>query len=128
MYWDITVTGFGVLVRPSGLMTFLLAYRNKEGRFRRLTIGRYGRVTVDQAREAAKQHNGKVVLGGDPVADKKCDHNAKTVDEVFEAYLDRHIRKVGSDHAVRSVKRVQALVKKTLGDKFIHNLAIVQQL
>src|SRR5690348_11351283 len=68
MYWDTVVTGFGVLVRPSGLKTFVLVYRNPQGRVRRLTIGRFGRVTVDQAREAAKQHNGKVVLGGDPVA------------------------------------------------------------
>ena len=122
MYWDIAVTGFGVLVRPSGLMTFVLVYRNKEGRVRRLTIGRYGRVTVDQAREAAKQHNGKVVLGGDPVADKKRDRSAKTVDEVFSEYLERHIIPIGSEHAERSVKRVQILIRKSLGSKSIHSV------
>lgn len=122
MYWDIAVTGFGVLVRPSGLMTFVLVYRNKEGRVRRLTIGRYGRVTVDQAREAAKQHNGKVVLGGDPVADKKRDRSAKTIDEVFSEYLRRHIIPSGSEHAARSVKRVQKLIRKSLGSNFIHSV------
>ncbi len=122
MYWDTTVTGFGVVVRPSGLMTFILVYRSKEGRVRRLTIGRYGRVTLDQARAAAKQHNGRVVLGGDPVADKKRDRSAMTVDEVFQAYLDRHIKNAASEHAERSVKRVRGLIKKSLGNKFIHQL------
>jgi integrase len=122
MYWDIAVTGLGVVVRPSGLMTFILVYRNKEGRVRRLKIGRYGRLTVDQARQAAKQHNGKVALGGDPVADKRRDRSAKTVDEVFGAYLDRHISPNGSEHAERSVKRVRKLIKKSLGGKFIHAL------
>jgi integrase len=120
MYWDMAVAGFGVVVRPSGLMTFILVYRNKEGRVRRLKIGRYGRLTVDQARQAAKQHNGKVVLGGDPVADKRRDRSAKTVDEVFAAYLDRHIVPNGSEHAERSVKRVRKMIKKSLGGKFIH--------
>jgi|SRR6267154_1989060 integrase len=120
MYWDMAVAGFGVVVRPSGLMTFILVYRNKEGRVRRLKIGRYGRLTVDQARQAAKQHNGKVALGGDPVADKRRDRSAKTVDEVFAAYLDRHIVPNGSEHAERSVKRVRKMIKKSLGGKFIH--------
>jgi integrase len=120
MYWDIVVTGFGVVVRPSGLMTFVLVYRNKEGRVRRLKIGRYGRLTVDQAREAAKQHNGKVALGGDPLAERKRDRSAKTVDEVFGAYLDRHIIPTGSEHAERSVKRVRKMIKKGLGGNFIH--------
>jgi hypothetical protein len=35
-------------------------------------------VTVDQAREAAKHHNGVIALGGDPVADRKRDRTAKT--------------------------------------------------
>ena len=120
MYWDMAVAGFGVVVRPSGLMTFILVYRNKEGRVRRLKIGRYGRLTVDQARQAAKQHNGKVALGGDPLADKRRDRSEKTVDEVFAAYLDRHIVPNGSEHAERRVKRVRKMIKKSLGGKFIH--------
>src|SRR6516225_6421787 len=76
--WDSQVTGFGLQLRPSGMKTFILVYRNKAGRVRRLTIGRYGRVTVDQAREAAKHHNGVIVLGGDPVADRKRNRTAKT--------------------------------------------------
>src|SRR5467141_3659968 len=80
MVWDTQVIGFGLQLRPSGLKTFIFVYRNKAGRVKRLTIGRYGRVTVDQAREAAKQHNGVKSLGGDPVADRKRNRAAKTAD------------------------------------------------
>jgi len=92
MVWDTQVTGFGLQLRPSGMKTFILVYRNKAGRVRRLTIGRYGRVTVDQARETARHHNGVIALGGDPVADRKRDRTAKTLDEVFERYIADHLR------------------------------------
>jgi hypothetical protein len=119
MYWDASISGFGVLVRPSGLKTFVLVYRNPQGRVRRLTIGRYGRITVDQAREAAKHHNGKIVLGGDPVADKKRDRSAKTMDEVLEKYIEDHLSPNRSEHATRSGKRVRVLVKKSLGSRYV---------
>jgi hypothetical protein len=87
MVWDTQVTGFGLLFRPSGVKTFILVYRSKGGRVKRLTIGRYGRVTVDQAREAAKHHNGVIALGGDPVAERKQNRATKTLDEVFALYI-----------------------------------------
>src|ERR1700726_3006197 len=91
MVWDTQVIGFGLQLRPSGIKTFIFVYRNKGSRVRRLTIGRYGRVTVDQAREAAKQHNGVVALGGDPVADRKKNRAAKTLDELLHLYIERHL-------------------------------------
>jgi integrase len=115
MVWDTQVMGYGLQLRPSGMKTFILVYRNKAGRVRRLTIGRYGRVTVDQAREAARHHNGVIALGGDPVADRKQDRTAKTLDEVFERYIVDHLIPNRSDQAVRSAKRVRGLISKSLG-------------
>src|SRR5690348_10591297 len=70
MVWDEKLIGFGLTVRPSGTKTFILSYRTEGGRSRRFTIGKYGRLTVEQAREAAKQRNGEVALGGDPVIER----------------------------------------------------------
>jgi integrase len=122
MVWDTQVTGFGLQLRPSGMKTFILVYRNKAGRVRRLTIGRYGRVTVDQAREAAKHHNGVIVLGGDPVADRKRDRTAKTLDEVFERYIADHLTPNRSDQAVRSARRVRGLISRSLGKQLVIDL------
>ena len=122
MVWDTQVMGFGLQLRPSGMKTFILVYRNKAGRVRRLTIGRYGRVTVDQAREVARHHNGVIALGGDPAADRKRDRTAKTLDEVFERYIADHLIPNRSDQAVRSAKRVRSLISKSLGKELAIDL------
>jgi integrase len=79
-------------------------------------------VTVDQAREAAKHHNGVIVLGGDPVADRKRDRTAKTLDEVFERYIVDHLTPNRSDQAVRSAMRVRGLISKRLGKELVIDL------
>jgi integrase len=112
--WDTQVIGFGLQLRPSGIRTFIFVYRNK-GRVKRMTIGRYGRVTVDQAREAAKHYNGVIALGGDPVADKKRNRAAKTLDELLHLYIERHLIPNRSDDAVRSARRVRRLISNGLG-------------
>ena len=50
------------------------------------------------------------------------DRSAKTIDEVFSEYLRRHIVASGSEHSERSVKRVQKLIRKSLGSNFIHTV------
>src|SRR5690348_13219868 len=97
MVWDTQVTGFGLQVRPTGTKTFILVYRTS-GRVRRLTLGRYGRVTVDQARNAAKHYNGVIALGGDPVVERKQNRAAKTFDEVFRLYIEEHLTPNRSEH------------------------------
>ena len=54
VYWDTEVRGFGLRLLPSGLKTFILQYRNAEGIKRRINLGRFGVLTVDQARDLAK--------------------------------------------------------------------------
>jgi len=48
--WDRELRGFGVQVMPSGLKSFVVQYRTPESRTRRLVSGRYGLMTVDEAR------------------------------------------------------------------------------
>src|SRR5690606_7939664 len=46
--WDSEIRGFGVRVLPSGLKTFIVQYRNAEGIKRRVNLGRFGVITVEQ--------------------------------------------------------------------------------
>ncbi len=49
LVWDDTLRGFGVKVTPKGARVYLLQY-SFGGRSRRVTIGRHGDLTVEQAR------------------------------------------------------------------------------
>ncbi|MCB8877616.1 tyrosine-type recombinase/integrase [Acidisoma silvae] len=87
--WDATVTGFGARRQRSAAVAYVLLYRTKEGRQRRLTIGRHGAPwTPDEAREEAQRMLGVVAQGGDPAAVKKAKRSAATVTELCDLYLE----------------------------------------
>src|SRR5919106_2592430 len=64
--WDTALPGFGVRVYPSGKKAFVLFYR-VHGRQRFLTLGAYGPLTLDQARDLARRRIGEVIGGEDPL-------------------------------------------------------------
>jgi Arm DNA-binding domain len=56
--WDTEVAEFSVRVRPSGSKTFVAQYRaggGRSGQSRRFTIGRFGVLTVDEARKKKRK-------------------------------------------------------------------------
>ncbi|MGA8708777.1 MAG: Arm DNA-binding domain-containing protein [Steroidobacteraceae bacterium] len=84
--WDGELRGFGVRTIPSGLTTFVLQYRNTEGRSRRIVLGRFGVMTVEQARDEARIKLGAVAHGNDP-AEEAGPRETITVTEVCDWYL-----------------------------------------
>ena len=85
--WDTELTGFGVRVMPTGRRSFLLKYRNHRGRSKQLSLGKYGTVTVEQARTLAKQAIADVTNKLDPVQERKDEKKFETVGELCERYL-----------------------------------------
>lgn len=61
-YYDDTLKGFGVRVTSGGTKAFFIE-KLVNRKLRRITLGRYGELTVEQARkEAKKLMNGFLVL------------------------------------------------------------------
>lgn len=85
--WDHTVRGLGVRVRPTGKKVFIVKYRTTEGRQRKLTLGPFGTLTLDQARRRARQALADAAGGDDPAAQKSEARRAVTFGVFAERYL-----------------------------------------
>ena len=66
--FDDTVTGLIAEQRRAGI-TLYLRYTDARRRAHEVKLGRWGDVTVDQARRRAEQLKAEVSLGGDPAGD-----------------------------------------------------------
>ncbi len=95
--WDSELRGFGLRVEPTGTKSFVLRYRLRHlgpsGPKRFFTIGRYGPVTVDQARDKAKELLGAVSLGHDPAAKLAADKVELTFAKAVDLFMSEHVRK-----------------------------------
>ncbi|PTM43838.1 tyrosine-type recombinase/integrase [Phreatobacter oligotrophus] len=114
--WDTELRGFGVLALSSGIKSFIVQYRNAAGRSRRLTLGRYGALTADQGRHLARQTLAQVAQGEDPLADRQEKRAAETMADLFDRYLEDHVRQHNAESTYRDVARlVEKHLKPRLG-------------
>jgi integrase len=91
--WDTEAKGFGVRVKPSGARSFVLSYfaPGLHQKRRRLTIGAYGPLTVEEARKKALELLARIASGEDPAQEASEERRAirdETVKALFQAFLE----------------------------------------
>lgn len=86
--WDDVVTGLHVVVTEAGVATFAVRYRSPSGHRRfRLEKGRFGQMTIEQARDAAADAFAELRAGRDPAKRTPASEHGSLADAVKE-YLD----------------------------------------
>lgn len=85
--WDTELKGFGLRVKPTGVKSYLIQYRDAQGKSKRVTIGQHGRITCEQARDEAKRQLAKITLGNDPRAERDATRLAPTLSQLCADYL-----------------------------------------
>ncbi|WP_374632894.1 integrase arm-type DNA-binding domain-containing protein [Ferrovibrio sp.] len=115
------IKGAGVKVTDTGVKTFILNYTNRAGIKRRLTIGQYGALTVDDARAAINTLSAKITLGEDPMEVRNEARQAGIVSDLMDEYEARHIQ--GLDPGTRrTATNAIRRVKKLLGGRAVVEL------
>jgi len=87
-HWDTELKGLGLKVTPAGRRAFVLKYRIPGDRAtKKLTIGAYGAITVEQARLEARRLLSEVAKGDDPARARSSRREAPTVATALVQYL-----------------------------------------
>lgn len=109
--WDAEVRGFGVRVKPSGVRTYVVQYRNVGGRTRRLALGQHGTLTAEQARSMAQQRLAETKRGEDPSAARQAARRVLSVAQLCDRYMAEH---AGPHKRASSVAEDQRLIDKRI--------------
>jgi integrase len=84
---DTVIPGFLLKVTPAGRKIFMVAYVANNGQRRKPAIGRFGEITVEQARNIAQDWLADVRKGKDPSAAKSAARQALTVKDLFDRFI-----------------------------------------
>lgn len=123
--FDTELIGFGVRVRATGSMSYIVRYRAGAGRsapVRRMTLAPVGKITPDQAREQAKKLLGEILGGSDPAAERAAERREITVAELADSFLADHVTvkrraTTGENYRVSIENHIKPTLGKTRLDK-----------
>ena len=92
VFWDRELLGFGVRVYPSGAKVYVVQTR-REGRSKRVTVGRHGVISAPQARRRAALMIARLKAGEDPLPPRGAPaaDTSVTVAELADRFLREYV-------------------------------------
>jgi integrase len=108
--WDADLTGFGMLATKTGSVSYFVEYRlgGRGAKNRRMSLGKHGALTPDEARKRAKEELGKVARGADVVREKR-EAREKLTGITFRDLIERYLDLQAKPGRYWAEKRVRLL-------------------
>jgi integrase len=120
-YYDDSLTGFGLIIRPTGARSWIVEYRPGAGgrgvAKRRMVIGSPDTLTPEKAREAAAKILAQAELGGDPAAERAAERADITVTDLCDSYLKEGVDLKKASTIATDKSRIERHIKPLLGRK-----------
>ena len=121
--WDSELPGFALRVKPSGVKSYVVQYRNAHRRPRKITLGRHGVLTPEAARRTARQTLAAIERGEDPAEDRRTKRDAETVAQLCDRYLTEHVDIHNKPSTRKQIHRmVETKIKPLLGRRPIESV------
>jgi integrase len=119
--WDQEIRGFCARRQFSGVITYSVYFRTRDGQQRLYKIGRHGVFTPTQAREVAKEVLRNVAVGKDPGAELKALRHGPTIEKLCDEYVsDMQSGKVNGKKISTiktDISRIETHIKPALGKR-----------
>ncbi len=91
VFWDSELSGFGIRVYPSGRKQYVVQTRALGRAAKRVTVGRHGIVTAEEARRRAALIIARIKAGEEPVPPALALADGPTVGDLARQWLDEHV-------------------------------------
>ena len=107
VFWDRDLPGFGVRVYASGAKMYVVQSR-AEGKSVRVTVGRHGVITADEARRRAARIVNRIKAGEEPVAEPLPARLAggPTVADLVARYMEEHVAVRCKDSTAEGMRKL----------------------
>jgi integrase len=119
--WDDVLPGFAVRVKPSGVKSYLIQYRNADHVSKRYTLGKASELRLENARKRAAALLAEVKderNPADPAADRKVRRRADSIRDLCERYLSDHAEVHAKPSYLKQQRRmIETQGKPALGGK-----------
>ena len=102
VFWDTELPGFGVRAYASGAKVYVMQTRSG-GRSKRVTLGRHGVLTPEEARRRAALAISRI-KSGQPASVSTVERNGPTVAELAERYLAEHVNVRLKPNTVKTIR------------------------
>ena len=119
--WDDALSGFGVRVKPSGVKSYLIQYRNADHVSKRYTLAKVSELRLEKARRRAAALLADVKderIPADPAADRNARRQGDTMCDLAERFISDHAALHSKPSYLKEQRRmIERRIKPALGSK-----------